>query len=323
MKIALCFIINYEHKLNKEHIWREWIQPNADIINTYFFYKDLNKIKSQWIIDNAIPANFICNTSYYHVVPAYISLFNYSISHDKHNQWFCMLTDSCCPIISPSQFRRLFFDNYKASIFSWKPAWWNPYFHKRGNLASLPTNLWLGNDAWFILSREKIEIILKFIREQRIITTTICNGGLANESLFAIIFKLTNVLHTTIICEPSHIIDWNRMASSTSPHLFYEANEEDIQFIDKELERNKYAVFIRKISADFPDNIIRKYIDEKNIDEKNIGEKNIDEKGIDNKYLTFVTLIALYKLIIIIILLTCFPSIATNHALTENCAWFI
>ena len=33
MKIALCFIINYEHILNKELIWREWIEPNKDIIN--------------------------------------------------------------------------------------------------------------------------------------------------------------------------------------------------------------------------------------------------------------------------------------------------
>ena len=46
MKIALCFIINYEHILNKEDIWREWIEPNKDIINVYFFYKDFRKIKS-------------------------------------------------------------------------------------------------------------------------------------------------------------------------------------------------------------------------------------------------------------------------------------
>ena len=46
MKIALCFIINYDHILNKEDIWREWIEPNKDIINVYFYYKDFNKIKS-------------------------------------------------------------------------------------------------------------------------------------------------------------------------------------------------------------------------------------------------------------------------------------
>ena len=28
--------------------------------------------------------------------------------HDKNNQWFCLLTDSCCPIISPKRFKYLF-----------------------------------------------------------------------------------------------------------------------------------------------------------------------------------------------------------------------
>ena len=49
MKIALCFIISYEHILNKEELWREWIEHNKDIINVYFYYKDLKKIKSEWI----------------------------------------------------------------------------------------------------------------------------------------------------------------------------------------------------------------------------------------------------------------------------------
>ena len=35
MKIALCFIISYEHILQKEQLWIDWIQPNKDIINGY------------------------------------------------------------------------------------------------------------------------------------------------------------------------------------------------------------------------------------------------------------------------------------------------
>ena len=41
----LCFIISYDHILNKEELWREWIEPNKDIINVYFYYKELQKIK--------------------------------------------------------------------------------------------------------------------------------------------------------------------------------------------------------------------------------------------------------------------------------------
>ena len=177
MKIALCFIISYDHILNKEHIWREWIEYNKDIINVYFYYKDINKIKSEWIKDHAIPLSYIYATSYYHVIPAYISLLSFAMIHDNRNRWFCLITDSCCPIISPTRFRYLFYEKYNYSLFSWKPAWWNPYFHRRGNLALLPKELWLANDPWFILTRENVKQIMHFISTQKKLTKTICDGG--------------------------------------------------------------------------------------------------------------------------------------------------
>lgn len=265
MKIALCFIISYEHVLNKENIWREWIEPNKDVINVYFYYKDLRKIKSKWILQHTLPTNYIHETSYYHVIPAYLSILNYALNHDNQNKWFCMLTDSCCPIISPKKFKYLFYNHYKSSIFSWKPAWWNPYFHQRGNLAKLPKELWLANDPWFVLTRENVNQVMYFVNTQKTITQTICNGGLANETLFAVIFYFykelkNNSKNSRIICSSSHIADWDKMSSATSPHVFKDANKQDIEFIDKELERNKYSMFIRKVSPEFPDNILRHYI---------------------------------------------------------------
>lgn len=265
MKIALCFIINYDHILNKEDIWREWIEQNKDIINLYFFYKDFKKIKSKWIMEHSIPPNCIVETSYYHVIPAYLSILNFAFKHDEQNKWFCMLTDSCCPIISPKRFRYLFYKNYNHSIFSWKHAWWNPDFHKRGNLAKLPKELWLANDPWFVLTRENVKQVFHFVSTQQTITKTICDGGLANESLFAIIFKFYKELedglsNSHINCSVSHLADWNRRSSTTSPHVFKDANEEDINFIDRELERNFYAMFIRKISPEFSDEILKHYI---------------------------------------------------------------
>ena len=191
-------------------------------------------------------------------------------TRDNENKWFCMLTDSCCPIISPKKFRYLFFKEHNNSLFSWKPAWWNPYYHQRGNLAKLPKEIWLANDPWFILTRVNVKQIIHFVNTQKSITDTICSGGLANESLFAIIFKFykeidfktNNTSH--IKCVSTHITDWNRRSSTTSPHVFKEANEEDITFIDKELERNSYHIFIRKISPEFPDEILRHYIYEHN-----------------------------------------------------------
>ena len=264
MKIALCFIINYQHILNKEDIWKEWIEENKDIINVYFFYKDLRKIKSQWIKEHAIPPNYIFETSYYHVIPAYLSILNFTFKHDEQNKWFCMLTDSCCPIISSKRFRYLFYNYYNKSLFSWKEAWWNTDFHKRANLAKLPKDLWLANDPWFVLTRENVKQVFHFVSNQKILTKTICDGGLANESLFAIIFNFYKELEETnkshIICSISHLADWKRMSSATSPHLFKNADEEDIKFIDTELERNFHAMFIRKVAPEFPDEMLRQYI---------------------------------------------------------------
>ena len=239
MKAALCFIISYEHILNKEEIWKEWIEPNKDIINVYFYYKDLKKIKSEWIMKHTIPPNFIYETSYYHVIPAYLSIMNFALEHDEINQWFCILTDSCCPIISPKKFRYLFFNYYNRTILSWKKPWWNINFHKRANLALLPEELHLANDPWFVMKRENIIQCLNFINKQPKIVQTICSGGLANESLFAIIMYICKQLENTeqnknaVISAVTHTADWNRRASPTSPHLFKEGNETDIQFIIK------------------------------------------------------------------------------------------
>jgi hypothetical protein len=262
-KIALCFIISYEHVLYKEEIWREWIEPNKDIINVYFFYKDLKKIKSRWVYNHTIPEKNICHTSYFHVIPAYIAILNFALRNDKSNKWFCYLTDSCCPIISPSKFRSLFEKYQNQSIMAHCKAHWNIDFHKRANLALLPKEYHLANDPWFILTRENTIDVMNFVVNEHNMCNLICNGGLANESLFAIILthlkKINNVISKT-----THMADWFRMSSPTSPHLFKDGSEEDIQFIDNFLAKNDFAMFIRKVHPKFPDEILRKYIcDEK------------------------------------------------------------
>ena len=252
MKIALCFIISYEHILTKEEIWKEWIEPNKDIINVYFFYKDFDKIKSPWIREHTIPPNYICKTSYYHVVPAYISIMKFALHHDVANQWFCLLTDSCCPVISPTRFRELFNENYDKSILKWSPPWWNIDFHKRANLHKLPTHLQLANDPWFILKRENVKQIFHFIQKKVNMVNLICNGGLANESIFAIIlsfYKQLNPTHT--INAATHITDWSKMSSATSPYIFKTGNNDERSFIEAELNKNKYAIFVRKVAPEF------------------------------------------------------------------------
>ena len=259
MKAALCFIISYDHNLNKEEIWKEWIRPNQDIINVYFHYKDYDKISSNWIKERAIPKDYTVETSYYYVVPAYMSLLSWAEKDDARNQWFCMLTESCVPIISPSRFRRLFFQNYNKSIMRWKPAWWNVKFQKRANLRLLPNEYHIGNDPWFILCKKDVKSCQWFSIETKKIYNTVCAGGLANESVFAIAFKYCQRL-PFVKNEVTHLTDWNRRTSSTSPWLFKESTKENIEFIENGLAENKYAIFLRKVATDFPDDVLMKYI---------------------------------------------------------------
>jgi hypothetical protein len=142
-------------------------------------------------------------------------------------------------------------------------AHWNIEFHRRANLALLPKEYHLANDPWFILTRENTIDVMNFVVNEHKLCNTVCNGGLANESLFAIIFthykKIQNVINKT-----THMADWFRVSSPTSPHLFKEGNEEDIQFIEDFLANNDFAMFIRKVHPDFPDEILRRYICESN-----------------------------------------------------------
>lgn len=274
MKVALCFIISYSHHVNKEKLWIEWIKPNQDIINVYFHYKDFNKIKSHWIKAHTIPPKLIQNTSYYNVVPAYMAVLSYAYEHDIRNNWFCLLTESCVPIISPEKFRDLFFNNYVASIIKCKPAYWNINIHRRANLRLLSKEYWLSNDPWFILCRDHIQKCILFMFVKPKIYKQINSGGLANESLFAIILQTFNELTNPnkVINYSSTISDWTRMSSPTSPYLFEEASEENMNIICNLLKENKYAMFLRKVHPLFPDEKLKEIM---NIDLKHSYESKI------------------------------------------------
>ena len=190
---------------------------------------------------------------------------NFAVKHDTDNQWFCMLTDSCCPIISPKKFRYLFFKYYNKSILHCRKSWWNNNLHKRANLELLPQELQLANDPWFVMKRENVLQCLHFTYTQEKLMKTICGGDVANESLFAIIMHLYKQLNIQgkkkpVISCSTHLTDWSRMTSTTSPHLFKNANENDITFIESELKNNKFSIFIRKISPEFPNDTLRYYI---------------------------------------------------------------
>ena len=289
MKVALCFIISYEHVLNKEQLWINWIKENQDIINVYFHYKDINQIQSPWIKMYTIPPKYVHPTTYYNVVPAYMSLLTYAFHHDLENKWFCMLTDSCVPIISPAKFRQLFFENYKASIFKWKPAYWNIDIHRRANLRLLQKEYQLANDPWFTLSRAHVHKCIIFLAAKNSIYQLVNEGGLANESIFAIILQTFNELanSSSLINSVSTVTDWSRMSSPTSPYLFKDASAENINIISNLLKENPMAMFLRKVDRSFPDHVLLDLMSS-----ASDGENNAFAIKSESNYITYYLCVA-------------------------------
>ena len=93
------------------------------------------------------------------------------------------------------------------------------------------------------------------------------------------------------------------MSSATSPHIFKYADENDINFIDKELERNKYAIFIRKIAYEFPDEILRYYIYENNKENDETLVLVEPREMIYNKYKTSLFILSIIVLFYIVSLI--------------------
>jgi hypothetical protein len=66
----------------------------------------------------------------------------------------------------------------------------------------------------------------------------------------------------------THLTDWSRMASPTSPYLFKEGSIKDKKFIEDGLKENQFAIFIRKIAPEFPDVVLNDFIYNKTKEEK-------------------------------------------------------
>ena len=220
-KIALCFIVSYPSgNLEKENIWIQWINKNPELFNIYVHYKTFDNL-SDFLKSHIIPPSHIVSTNYFHVVGAYMSILSWAYHHDPLNKWFCLLTESCVPVVSSDSFLSQFQHKGHQSLLKWGSAFWNINYHKRANLHRLDNCLHLWNDPWFILTRDHVYCCIQFATTRHDMYKLICNGGLANESIFAIILYIHNKLTPeNTINESSTLVDWSRKHSPTSPYVF-------------------------------------------------------------------------------------------------------
>jgi len=266
MKIqaALCFLISYEHLLNHEAFWKKWIRKNKDIIQVFFHCSHPEKARqssSPWIQKHMIPLEYTVKTDYMHIAHAYFSTMKYVFLHDKRIKWFCFLTESCAPIISPEEFRWLFFQNYDKSFLSWKRAWWNVQYNRRANLHLLSLENHLANTPWFVLSRRDVALCLVYQMKNPAFVKLICAGAVANESVFAIVLNKCGVLNSPLLKnEATTLMDWNRMTSPTSPYVFEEDTEENRTCVVDLLKKNPYAMFLRKVGKKYPEYALDSFV---------------------------------------------------------------
>ena len=131
---------------------------------------------------------------------------------------------------------------------------WNVEFHKRANLRLLDPSLRLAHDPYFVLSRRHVDAMHLFYTKQKDVYQMVCDGGLANESVFAVALQNMSLLDSScIINTESTVVDWSRRSSPTSPYVFHEGSKADVDFIRRSLEKNKWGLFLRKVHRDFPD----------------------------------------------------------------------
>jgi len=201
-----------------------------------------------------------------------MTLMNYAFFNDIENTWFCFLTETCAPLLSPSEFRKVFMEKYNKSIIKWSYAWWNVMFHKRANLRFLPKEYRLAHDPWFILTRQHVQQCIDFTIKKKDTYQLICRGGLANESIFIIMLKyslnkrenirgIEDALNSeNIENASSSLVDWSRRSSPTSPYVFKIGYQSDKEWILKKKRENQGYIFLRKVDKSFPDILLKEII---------------------------------------------------------------
>lgn len=246
MGVCFLFIVSKSNVCYQEETWLTWLRYNSDIV-TVKFHCDVDKpITSAWVSANAVPHTN--KTDYMHTLPAYFALMQDALKTTSC-QWFVFCTESCVPAVSPQRFRRLFFKHKDQSILKWSTCWWNPCYNNRANLALLPSGLQLGHDPWFVLCRR--DVVSCVLLKQSSLFMTVAKGQIANESIFAILLHVSGKLKRAINSS-THLVDWSRPSSPTSPHLFSGAlTERDASVIAKLRTASPFHMFLRKVDASF------------------------------------------------------------------------
>lgn len=252
--VAFLFLVTGD--LVKENIWKEWFSNLKIKYNIYVHCSFPERIKSPWLKQYLIP--YSLKTAWNFHMEAELTLYKYALQN-SNNAWFINLSETTVPYISPKNFYTLFDTLKTKSLLVYSKPWWKRKFSNRANLNLFKPSDRFGNNEWCVLCNEDVRTIIYLLDHTQIVNIMM-KGPNSDESIFSVCLhignKFKNVLNTN-----TTIIDWIRTTNEgSSPHVFTEWKKKDQDFLKKFVKDNPYSMFLRKVSANFPDSVILKWI---------------------------------------------------------------
>lgn len=259
MDVVFCFLTVGD--LRKEHIWIKWFEGLQKLgmkhqIVVHCSMPDT--IQSEWFRPYLVPDTYLRPTSWGFLMNASLSMYAYAYQTTKA-KWYVNVSESHVPFVSPRTFYSMFQQYYQNTLLSNGAIWWDPLTIRRANLHLLPQKLRISHQQWCIICKEDMEIVFDFTNHNHELAQSIIHGHTSDESFIGVCLlkenQLKNVINTV-----TTLVDWDRSPNGNNPYTFTEWTPKDEQVVTELSRANPNAMFLRKISIDFPDEVIDQWI---------------------------------------------------------------
>lgn len=254
--VSFCFLVTRD--LVKEDIWREWFSYFDSVQFPYKVFTHCSNpdaITSEWLRSTLIPISKMKPSSWGFLMKSTLSLYEEAYTNSMH-KWFTLHSESCVPIISPKDFISIYTQWKDNSFIKVGPIWWDVTKTHRANLHVVAADHRMAHSEWMIVSHIDLESILVFSK-QNSVSDILLSGVCADESYVGTCLSLLNRL-SNVKKEVVTFVDWKRSPNGNNPYTFGKWSNEDTMTINSAFHDNKYIMFLRKVSADMDDTIIRK-----------------------------------------------------------------
>jgi hypothetical protein len=264
--VTFCFLVTQD--LVKEELWRHWFARLQALdfkfnIITHISPAQKARVQSDWLRQTFLPDTSLCETAWGWLMRAELAMYTYAVAHHPA-AWYTLHSESCVPLVAPETFIAQF-QAYKTHTFlNYQKAWWTPtpVPCDRANLHLLPPDYHWAHPQWSILCHEDLSQLVALAQADPHLTHILSSGHTADESFLAVyLYKINNFKN--VIPKATTLVDWKR-GTGASPHTFLSWTEVDKAVVAElqaaNAEKKHNYLFLRKIGAAFPDEVLRSWI---------------------------------------------------------------